>query len=120
MTELTVYAKGYKIDVEEDSVEVSLNGRVMRTFCGEAENGLQKALDFVLDPRVFSVKGYKYRGTIHSAWARMIKHRDGYVCRKCGGGDVEAHHILPVSKGGGYEMDNGITLCVSCHHKEHQ
>ena len=115
MTELTVYAKGYKIEVGEGVVTVG-----QRTFCGETQECLQKALDYVLDARLLSVKNYRYRGSIHSAWARMVKHRDGYVCKRCGAGDVEAHHILPVSKGGGYEMDNGITLCVSCHLKEHQ
>ena len=90
-----------------------------RTWCGDTQECLQKAIDHCLDSRILNVKDYRYRGSIHSAWARMVKHRDSYRCRECGAGDVEAHHILPVSKGGGYEMDNGIALCVSCHKKKH-
>lgn len=116
---MVLYAKGYRIQVGE-AVSVFSGDRCVRTFCGDSVECLQKALDFVLDPRLLSVKDYRYRGSIHSAWARMVKHRDGYVCQECGAGDVEAHHILPVSKGGGYSMDNGVTLCVSCHRNKHK
>lgn len=52
--------------------------------------------------------------------------RDDWKCQKCGdeGGpdgdaDVEAHHIVPKSKGGKDTLDNLITLCHSCHESEH-
>jgi len=112
---MIVYVKGYKVMIGDG--EVSVGDRV---FCGETQECLQKGLDFILDSRLPMVKGYKYRGSIHSSWARMVKHRDGYVCKECGAGDVQAHHIIPVSRGGGYEMDNGVALCVSCHLKKHR
>jgi len=52
--------------------------------------------------------------------------RDNWKCQKCGrkGGPhgstrVEAHHIIPRSKGGEDRIGNLITLCHSCHEKEH-
>lgn len=35
-------------------------------------------------------------------------------------GQLEVHHILPVSKGGGDEQKNLITLCKKCHKKRHK
>ncbi len=47
--------------------------------------------------------------------------RDGYRCRACGkspatelGVELEVDHIVPVSKGGGNEMENLRTLCRVC------
>lgn len=42
-------------------------------------------------------------------------------CEKCGS-DVacEVHHIKPVVYGGDNSPDNLMTLCYSCHLKEHQ
>ena len=113
--------RGYVITTSEDTVTVD-----GRTFCGSLEDGLQWALDYTMSVPSLGVKNYKYRGSIHAAWAKMVKHRDGYMCqrliggRKCGKGGVEAHHIRPVSKGGDYSMENGITLCLECHKQEHK
>lgn len=55
-------------------------------------------------------------------WAREIKKRDKYKCRKCGSCDnINAHHIREWSKcvEKRYEIENGITLCEDCHYKEH-
>lgn len=60
----------------------------------------------------------------YSEWRKEVFSRDNYTCRKCGkhGGTLNAHHIKPYAK---YEslrtdLDNGITLCVECHKKEHK
>ena len=49
--------------------------------------------------------------------------RDGYTCQDCGetGGKLNAHHIEPVSENKelATDLDNGVTLCVSCHIKRH-
>lgn len=56
-------------------------------------------------------------------WAKKVYERDNYTCQKCGkhGGRLNAHHIY-----GFYEypelrfnVNNGITLCPSCHAKFH-
>lgn len=65
----------------------------------------------------------KYRG-----WRQSVFDRDNYECQYCGiksekGVNVylHAHHIkgfsaFPELR---FELNNGITLCKSCHYKEH-
>lgn len=66
-------------------------------------------------------------------WRRIRKvvyARDGWTCQDCGvmtlnfrdsranpKRRVQAHHILPRRQGGGDELENLVTLCMSCHHK---
>ena len=55
----------------------------------------------------------------------FVKHRDGYKCVCCKkkpdkNRKLEAHHILPVSKGGSDDPDNLVTLCHQCHGKIHK
>lgn len=57
-------------------------------------------------------------------WRRSVYQRDNYTCQHCGdsrGGNLNAHHIKEWSKypDHRYELDNGITLCVTCHRKVH-
>lgn len=54
-------------------------------------------------------------------WSNAVKERDGYECKKCGSKDrLDAHHVIPwrKSKELRYDLNNGITLCKSCHAKE--
>ena len=56
-------------------------------------------------------------------WAQLVKGRDGFTCQKCGDmGDVQAHHIEPVALRPDLadDLDNGITLCTSCHREVHK
>lgn len=59
----------------------------------------------------------------YSEVRKKVFERDAYTCRKCGkvGNKLNAHHIIPASadKSLILELDNMITLCVSCHKKEH-
>ena len=53
-----------------------------------------------------------------------IYKRDNFTCQDCGrvwkeGDTFNIHHIVPVSKGGGDELDNLILLCQPCHVKRH-
>jgi len=56
-------------------------------------------------------------------WRKSVFERDDYTCCECGrrGGNLNAHHILPYRdwKDEQYSLniDNGITLCESCHRK---
>lgn len=48
---------------------------------------------------------------------------DRYVCQRPGCGSVQrlqAHHIIPKSKGGTDTVSNGITLCEGCHDDLHK
>ena len=74
----------------------------------------------------------------HTVWNRgrdpyslRILYRDNFTCQKCGtfhafqnihgvflpidDGELEVHHIQPVSEGGGDEPENLMTLCKNCH-----
>lgn len=52
-----------------------------------------------------------------------IKRQDGYTCKICSkfGKSVElhVHHIIPIDKYGSNHPNNLITLCHSCHNKQH-
>jgi 5-methylcytosine-specific restriction endonuclease McrA len=68
----------------------------------------------------------KNRGNSHDlAWRRKVKQRDNHTCQVCGktnlsGLEEHAHHKLPVRVFPElrYDVDNGQTLCSSCHPKE--
>lgn len=56
-------------------------------------------------------------------WRTSVFERDDYTCQNCKqiGGELNAHHILsykdyPEQR---IEINNGVTLCKSCHKKEH-
>ena len=66
---------------------------------------------------------------------RML-YRDNFICQDCGefhafvnsngmtipidDGNLEVHHIIPVSHGGGDEPTNLVTLCKNCHRERHK
>lgn len=57
-------------------------------------------------------------------WRRSVYDRDDYTCQCCGddkGGNLVAHHIYNYSEHEDkkIDLDNGITLCKSCHKKFH-
>jgi len=71
-------------------------------------------------------------------WVYDIFKRDKFTCQKCGdnkGGNLNAHHIKHLAEivkeniiksvADAYkcdklwDIDNGITLCIKCHRKEH-
>lgn len=70
--------------------------------------------------------GIRY-GLTSFRWAILracILERDDHRCRKCGRvaswmAWVEAHHLKPVSRGGGHGPGNLVTLCKDCHKGEH-
>lgn len=55
----------------------------------------------------------------YKIWRRTIFERDNYTCQKCGvhGGTLNADHIKPYAYFPALrlDVDNGRTLCVSCH-----
>lgn len=60
----------------------------------------------------------------YKKWRKQVYERDYWTCQHCGykGQEINAHHIYswkyyPEKR---YDIDNGITLCVSCHTKLHQ
>lgn len=74
-------------------------------------------------------KVYKHYKTFqYKEWRKSVFERDNYTCQKCGkkSGNgktvvIHPHHIksftyYPELR---YFVDNGITLCVPCHHQTH-
>jgi len=58
---------------------------------------------------------------IHKEWRKSVKIRDEWKCKKCGTEKyLHAHHIIPWKNNElkRFDLDNGITLCRSCHKKE--
>lgn len=61
-------------------------------------------------------------------WRTSVFRRDGYVCSNCGDKSqrdhpvvLNAHHKLSVAEYPDkmFEIENGITLCVTCHDEQH-
>jgi hypothetical protein len=91
------------------------------------------------------------RGWAYEHWRPAVFSRDSYACKRCGddrGGNLEAHHVRPLSvivrailDEGGFDLgnaegraravahiltreeitsiDNGMTLCEACHKRQH-
>jgi hypothetical protein len=50
----------------------------------------------------------------------LVRERDGGRCRVCGDPrDVEVHHIVFRSQGGGHDPENLVCLCADCHGAVH-
>lgn len=54
-------------------------------------------------------------------WRMSVFTRDNFTCQEClvRGGELHPHHLKPMSLFPElrYELNNGITLCASCHRK---
>jgi len=55
----------------------------------------------------------------YKEWRKEVFQRDDYMCQICGerGGHLHADHIQPfaVFYESRFDLDNGRTLCVTCH-----
>jgi hypothetical protein len=57
---------------------------------------------------------------LRDTFRKAVFERDGYSCVVCGKDAVDAHHLYerklwPGTDEGGYILDNGVSLCESCH-----
>jgi len=64
----------------------------------------------------------------YKEWRKAVFERDDYTCQGCGSRNgngkaikLHAHHILPFSENpdSRFDIDNGLTLCKSCHKGRH-
>jgi hypothetical protein len=101
--------KGKKMSLEaRKKMSIATRGRVVNKIREEGH---------------WNWKGGKSHRTRKSyEWRRMVFERDNYTCQKCGErANIIAHHIKSYYKFENlrYKITNGITLCRSCHPKEH-
>lgn len=64
-----------------------------------------------------------YRNADYKNWREKVFERDNYICQICGrkGCYLHPHHLKSYTKYPllRYVIDNGLTLCVNCHHIVH-
>lgn len=56
-------------------------------------------------------------------WKARVLERDEHKCNKCGSVEkLDVHHLIPWSEAPDLRinLDNGLTLCILCHSKEHE
>ena len=80
----------------------------------------------VLEQRLIPRWGYEAKPgrLIDDEWNELRKaalYRDKYICQGCGqsGVPLDAHHIIPLSRGGNNWLNNLISLCRDCHTRIH-
>jgi predicted restriction endonuclease len=118
---MSIAQKGKKKS-EEHKAKIA-KGMTGYTHTEEARRNMSIAQggNGVLDKEQFNC--YKLR-----QWAKDVRERDDYLCQHClyvgapNDGILEAHHIVKKSKFPqyAYDLDNGITLCKTCHIYEHK
>lgn len=64
------------------------------------------------------------RSVEYADWRKAIFTRDNFTCQDCGdnrGGNLQAHHIKGFAEHAEsrFDVDNGITLCQTCHERRH-
>lgn len=59
-------------------------------------------------------RGY---GGRHRRWRALILAREP-LCRDCGKPSTDADHIIPLSMGGDWSLENGAGRCHSCHSRK--
>ena len=103
-----------------------LNKRRKSCCCEECTRKFLIATSSIMYANTGSAGGYR----------NHILRRDDYTCQKCGelhrkinengiplpttDGELDVHHIIPVSEGGTDAPDNLITWCRKCHKEWHR
>jgi 5-methylcytosine-specific restriction endonuclease McrA len=60
--------------------------------------------------------GYPRKKGAQAGFSKKVLARDGHRCVKCGRDyGLQAHHVIPLHRGGDYSVGNGVTLCTGCH-----
>jgi hypothetical protein len=100
---------------------------------GSFQKGERSSVATEFKKGCFGCKSLKWKGGLkrqqfrmsfeYNMWRKAIFLRDNFTCQDCGDrhGKIHAHHkksfiLFPELR---TEMENGVTLCVACHKKEH-
>ena len=93
-------------------ITLSLMGRRVREKCHFWKGGVSTQNELLRH-------GVQFR-----LWREAVFARDGWTCQKCKvrGGNLHSHHIKYFSQYPElrFAIDNGITLCISCHREIHR
>ncbi len=74
----------------------------------------------IKNERKISNKSYRQSRVYKQERLKALK-RDNYTCCMCGKTDnLHVHHMLGIACGGSFMVDNLVTLCSSCHTKQHK
>ncbi len=97
------------------SKPMSLETRIKKSLCMMGKNVTNG------NSKIFAA----IRASLNSKlWREAVFARDDYICQQCGerGGRLHPHHIKPfaVFPDLRFAIDNGKTLCIPCHAKEHR
>ena len=95
------------------------NEEIKRKYC----YGIKT--NFYIDGRSYTKEDGLCENNERNKWRNKVYKRDNYTCKICGdntGGNLNAHHInsrnlYPEQR---FSVDNGITLCETCHKKFHK
>lgn len=100
-------------------LRVAMNSKEYKAKISAANSGTNNGM---YDPTLTQDHRVKTRGLFgYKKWALKVKQRDKYTCQKCRikgtTKQLHAHHIDDYFKykDGRLDLDNGITLCASCH-----
>lgn len=98
-------------------------GCLQRELSSERMSQMVGELNPMWDSTITDEDRYNRHSDVgHQNWRKTVLARDGHRCVRCGSGDrLHAHHIFPYNQ---YvelreDVDNGVTLCDSCHSKFH-
>lgn len=102
-------------------------------WCGKDLSGRRTSFCCDEHSRLFANATVWNRG--RDPYSLRILYRDNFTCQRCGefcayvnefnihipidAGNLNVHHINPVSNGGGDEPENLTTLCIKCHKEVH-
>lgn len=100
--------------------------KVSLALTGIKRSAITKAKISLANQKRFGTTGNNKRrknDRIYAAWRDAVYEKDDFVCFMCDkrGGKLHAHHVLPYAKYPEHRLniDNGVTLCIKCHHKIH-
>jgi len=119
-----VYQSHLKKSNHEYDTKKAKIEELKRSFPYLREN--QGFLAWIIDSSYPYVNQFKLDGEeftndkIPKRLKQRTRERDNNRCVRCGcNNGLHIHHIIPLSKGGGHELKNLVTLCEDCHRMAH-
>lgn len=105
--------------------DVKINKRYDATYCSKRCYGLARRGAANHNWTGTGKPNARERGRVDfREWRKAVFTRDNWTCRHCGkrGRKMNAHHLMPFASYPEHRFDvaNGLTLCLSCHHAVHR